>query len=132
MLPSTSTRLVFISSWASLAHFISLGILNPLHSFGLPWPIPFLHSYGLFAKSFGLLRPNYHILYFWGLLAFALTPFTNSFLWAPLAYLCLLSTSYDFHGLTLSSLGLPWDLLLSLGHFYYFVGPCTIVLTIRA
>ena len=48
----------------SLAHFISLGILGLLHSFGHPQPIPFLHSRGLFAKSFKLPRPDYHILTF--------------------------------------------------------------------
>ena len=118
MLPSISTRLVLISSWASLAHFISLGILGPLHSFGRPWFIPFLHSYGLFAKSFELPQPNYHIIYFKGLLAFALTPFTNSFLWALPAHLCLLSTFYDSHGLTTSFSGFPWAYLLSFGTFF--------------
>ena len=87
-----------MSSWASLAHYI----------FTFPWA---------FAKSFGLPWPNYHILYFWGLLAFAPTRFTNSFFWAPLAHLCLLSTSYDSHELTTSFFGLPCARLLSLGHF---------------
>ena len=70
-----------------------------------------------FTKSFGLPWPNYHIIYFWGLLAFALTRFTNSFFWAPSAHLCLLSTSYDSHELTTSFSGLPWARFLSLGPF---------------
>ena len=87
--------------WASLAHLILT----------FPWA---------FAKSFGLPRPNYHILYFWGLLAFAPIPFTNFSLWAPLTHLCLLSTSYDFHGLATSFSGLPWAHLLSLEPFFLF------------
>ena len=107
VLPSTSARSVFIPSWASLAHIISMGIPSPLSSFGHPQPIPLLHSHGFFAEYFGLPQSNYHLLYSWGLLAFALTPSTNSFLQTPLAHLCLLSTSYDSHGLTTSFFGAP-------------------------
>ena len=42
-----------------------------------------------------------------GLLSFELTSFTNSFLWAPPAHLCLPSTSYDSHRLTTSFFGAP-------------------------
>ena len=122
MLLSTSIGLVFISSWVSLAHFISLGILDPLHSFGHLWSIPFLHSHGLFSKSFGLPRPNYHIFYFWDLLAFAPTPFTNSFLWAPLTHPCLLFVSYDSHELTTSFLGAPLGPFTFFGAFLLFGG----------
>ena len=45
-LPSTSTGLILILSWASLAYFIPLGILSSLHFFRHPWPIPLLHSHG--------------------------------------------------------------------------------------
>ena len=45
-LPSISAGLILIPSWASSAHSFPLGILSPLHSFGHPWPIPFLHSHG--------------------------------------------------------------------------------------
>ena len=69
----------FLYHLGFLSPYFFSGILGPLHSVGHPWPIPFLHSHGFFAKSLGLPRPNYHILYSWGLSAFALTPFTNSF-----------------------------------------------------
>ena len=90
--------------WASLAYLILT----------FPWA---------FAKSFELPQPNYHILYFWDLLAFAPISFTNFSLWAPLAHLCLLSTSYDSHGLTTSFFGLPWAHLFSSGLFLLFFGP---------
>ena len=45
----------FISSWASLAHLLSLGILYPFSAF--PWA---------FTNSFGLPWPNYLILHPWG------------------------------------------------------------------
>ena len=45
MQPSTTTGLVLILFWASLACFIHLGILGPLHSFGHPQPILILHSH---------------------------------------------------------------------------------------
>ena len=94
-----------------------------LHSFRHPWPIPFLHSHGFFAKSFGLPRPNYHIFYSWVLLVLAPTPFTNSFLWAPLAHLCLFSTSYDFLGLTTSFSGAPSGSFAFFKAFLLFHGP---------
>ena len=56
-LPSISTGLILIPSWASLAHFIPLGILNPLHSFGHPKPIPFLHSHELLLNISGFPSP---------------------------------------------------------------------------
>jgi len=93
-----------------------LGFFSPFFSFGYPWPASFLwaslaHSFltflVVFAKSFELPRLNYHILYFRDLLAFAPTPFTNSFLWVPLAHFCLLSISYDSHELTTSFSRLP-------------------------
>ena len=66
-----------------------LGFLDPLYSFGHPWPTLFLwaslaHSIltfpWAFVTFFGLPWPNYHILYFRGLLAFVPTPFANSYL----------------------------------------------------
>ena len=63
-----------------------LGFLGPFHSFGHPWPALFLwvflaHSIftfpWAFATSFGYPQPNYHILYFRGLLVFAPTLITN-------------------------------------------------------
>ena len=50
-------RLILIPSWASSAHFIPLGILGPLYSFGHPWPIPFLHSHGFFLHLLGFSDP---------------------------------------------------------------------------
>ena len=119
---------------------VILGFLGLLYSFGHPRLASFIWassahskpSFPLaFARSFGLPWPNYHILYFRGLLAFLPTPSTNSFLWAPLAHFCLLSTSYNSHGLTTSFFGLSWARLLSLGPFYYFIGPWTIIPAIR-
>ena len=37
-LPNTSTGLILMQSWASLAHFIPLGILGPFYSFGIIGP----------------------------------------------------------------------------------------------
>ena len=109
-----------------------LGFLGPFYSFGHSRPTSFLwaslaHSIPTFswdfAKSLGLPRPNYHILYFRGLLAFTPTPFTNSFLWSPLAHFCLHFISYNSHGLITSFFGLLWARLLSLGHFLlFFIG----------
>ena len=44
----------FISSWASLAHLLSLGFLGPFPNSAFPW---------VFTNSFGLLWPNYLILH---------------------------------------------------------------------
>ena len=105
-LVNSHTILDFLSPfhflWASLTYSILI----------FPWA---------FAMSSGLPWPNYHILYFQGLLAFVPTPFTNSFLWAPLTHFCLLSISYNSHWLTTSFSRLPWARLLSLGPFYYFM-----------
>ena len=69
--------------WASLTHFIFLGILGLFHFLRHYRPISF-HWVSLahsspsfswaFAKSFELSDPNYHILYFRGLWAFPPTP----------------------------------------------------------
>ena len=86
---SYSIHIAQCSCWVN-SHTI-LGFLGPFHSFGHPWPTLFLwaslaHSIltfpWAFTTCFGLLQPNYHILYFRGLLTFAPTPFTKSFLWA--------------------------------------------------
>ena len=81
----------------SLAHFISLGILDLLHSFGQPWPIPFLHFHWFllnFLSSFDSITTSLPL----GLLAFKPIPFINSFLWAPPAHFCFLFISHDSHG----------------------------------
>ena len=78
------------SRWAN--PFRTLGFLGPFHSLGvahfiLPY---FFHAHGFFAKSFGLPRPNYHILTFrayWHLSQ--PHEFTNSFLWASPALFLL-------------------------------------------
>ena len=104
MLPSIFAGLILIPSWAYSAHFILT----------FSWD---------FNKSFGLPRPNYHIFYFRGLLAFAPTPFINSFLWTPPTHFCLLSISYSSHRLTTFFFGLPWAHLFSLGPFLLFYRP---------
>ena len=122
-LPNIFARSVLMSSRASLAHSLPLGILGPFHSFEHTLPVSFIGASlahliltfsWVFAKSFRFPQSNYHILYFWGLLAFEPISFTNFFLWAPLAYLCLLSTSYDSHELITSFFGAP------LGSFAFF------------
>ena len=102
MLPSTPARSTLISFGASLAHFISLGILNPSHSFLL------LSFLWVFAKSFELSQPNYHILYFcvyWplnqshllipSLGSFGLSLLAFHFLWFPWAYYFLIWGSLE-------------------------------------
>ena len=101
----------------SLAHFISLGILDLLYSFGHLWPVPFLHSYGLLLNFLSFLDPITISFAFGVCWPLHQPPFTISFLWAPRAHLYLFSTSYDSHRLTTSFPGLPWVRLLSLGPF---------------
>ena len=67
--------------------------LGPLHFFGHPWPIPLLHSHGFLLNLSSFPGP-------------ITTSFTNSFPWAHLAHFCLLSISYDTHGLPLGSFAL--------------------------
>ena len=86
--------------WASSARFIPLGFLGPSHSF-LLLTIPLLLS----------------------LLAFEPISFTNSFLWASLAHLHLLSTSDDSHGLTTSFFGDPLGPFAFFGALYLFCRP---------
>ena len=117
ILPSASAGLILILSWASLGHFIPLGILDPLHSLGHPQPIPFLHSHELLLNISGFPSP-------------ITIPFIDSFLWASSTHFCLLSISYDTHGLTTSSSGLPWARLLSLWPSCYFISLLTIIPTI--
>ena len=57
MLPDVSAGLIPIPSWAFLAHFIPLGILDLLYSFGHPWPILFLHSHRRLLCLFGFPGP---------------------------------------------------------------------------
>ena len=117
--------------WASLAHFILLGILDPFHFLGHPRPIPILHSHGLFLSLLGFSDPNCHILYFWGLWAFPPTPYLlNSLLWASLAHSCLLSISHNAYGFTTFFFGLFWACLLSSRPFCCFLGLWSIIPTI--
>ena len=136
--------------WIS-SHII-LGFLSPFYSFGHPWPISFGHSQPVsflwaFSARFipwGILGPSHSFLLLTfplafakifraspaqllyplllGLLAFELSSFTNSFLWATLAHLCLLSTSYDSHGLTTSLFGAPLGPFVFFGAFLLFCG----------
>ena len=122
--------LIHVTQYFCWVNFdIILGFLGPFYSFRHPQPASFLWASSGhltltfpwdFAKSFGLPHPNYHILYFWGLLAFASFLFTNFSLWAPPTHICLLSTYCDSHGLSTSFSGLPWAYLLSLGPFFLF------------
>ena len=129
------TLSLLLSSWSPVLHELFWASLGLFYSFGHPWPASFLWASSAYsnpsfpwvlAKSFKLSRPNYHILYFRGLLAFSPTPFTNSFLWAPLAYFCLIFIFHNSHGFTTSFFGLPWARLFSLGPFDYLTGPWTI------
>ena len=126
---SYSIHVIQYSCWVN--SYTILGFLGPFHSFGHPRPALFLWAslaYFIltfswaFATSFGLPRPNYNIFYFWGLLTFAPTPFTNSFLWAP-THFYLLSITYNSHGLTTFFSGLPCAHLFSLEPFLLFHRP---------
>ena len=110
-LPSISAGLNLILFWTSSAHFIPLGVLGLLQSFRHPWPIPFLYSHGLLLNLLGFPGPI--------TISFTFS-FTNSFLWTPPTHFCLLSISYNSHGLTTFFSGLPWACLFSLGHFLLF------------
>ena len=85
---------------ASLAHFFLLRHPRPIF---FPWA-PLAHSNSafpwVFANSFGLPWPNYHILYLWGLWAFRqpLTHLLHHFRPA-LAHSCF----HTAHGFTTSS-----------------------------
>jgi len=87
-----------------------LGLFS--YYFWLPWPVLFLwaslaHSNPsfpwAFAKSFGLLQPNYYILYFRGLLAFLPTPLLILF-FGPFLLAFIFHNS---HGFIASFFGLP-------------------------
>ena len=92
----------------------------------------FLHSHGLLLNFLGFSSPITISFFFWGLLAFEPISFTNSFLRAPPACLCFLSTSYDSHGLITSFFGASLACLLALEPLCYFVGSWTIIPTIQA
>ena len=126
-----SVWLILISSWASLAHFIPLGILDPLHSFWNPWPIPFLHSHGLLLNLSGFFGPITISLTFgvcWLLHQLhLLIPFFG--LLRPIfTYFLLLMISM---GLLLHSLSSFGPICFSWGLFYYFIGLRTIIHTIQ-
>ena len=81
--------LAFMLFRAFLIHSIAYGLPRPIYSF---WASS-AHSNSTFlwvlANSFGLPRPNYHILYFWGSWAFhqPFTYFTTSgLLWPILTF----------------------------------------------
>ena len=65
-----------------------------------------------------------------GLLAFKPIPFTNSFLWAPLAHFCFLSIFHDSHRLATLFFGASLAHLLSLELLCYFADLWTIILAI--
>ena len=107
----------FIPFGASLTHFIPLGILGPLHSLKHPRPIPILHSYGLLLSLLDFPGPNYHILYFRGLLAFPPTLFTSpSYRILRTIFACFLFLIMPI-GLLLLSLGSLWPACFIWGPF---------------
>ena len=98
--------------WASSAYFIPLGILG-LFILTFPWA---------FATSFGLPRPNYHILYFRGFVGLCTNPIYKFLSLGSSDPFYLLSISYNFHELTTSFFEFPWTHLLSFGCLYYLIG----------
>ena len=97
------------SFWASSAHFLSSGILDPFPFLGHPWPILFPWA---FAKSFGLPRSKLPYPLLLGFMGFPSTPYSlNLLLWASLAHSRLLSISYNAHGFITSFLWAPLGLL---------------------
>ena len=76
-------------SWASLAHLLSLGFLDPFTNFAFPWA---------FTNFTGLPYPNYLILIL-GFMGLSLTPyFLCLHYFGPAATLSHFSTSYTAHG----------------------------------
>ena len=131
ILPSISAGLILIPSSASLAHFIPLGILSPLHSFGHPWSIPFLQSHGLLLNLSSFPSPITVSFNFWVCWLLnqphLLIPFFGLF--QPIfAYFPLLMIPMS---LLLSSLGSPRPVCFLYGIFYYFIGLWTIIPTIQ-
>ena len=106
---------LFHCLWASFAHFFLLGHPRPI---SFPWASSVHSNYTFtwaFANYFGLLRPNFHILYFWGSWAIyqPLTYFiTSGLLWPILTF-------HTVHEFTTSFFGLLF--LLSLRPIYYFL-----------
>ena len=93
--------------WASLAHLILLGILNPFPF--LRYPQPILLPWA-FAKSFGLSQPKLPYPLLLEFMGFPSTPYLlNSLLRTSLAYSCLLSISYNVLGFTTFFLWAPLD-----------------------
>ena len=131
------------SCWTSLhkilgflGPFYSLGILGPLYSLGILGPfrtfLPFFTFPWVFAKSFGFLWPNCHILFLW-----VYYPSNQSHL--PILFsgllqhvFCFLSISHDSHGLATSFFGASLAHLLSLKLLCYFAGSWTIIPAIQA
>ena len=106
------------SCWASLFH--ALGFLGPFHSSSflglfsssLPLSLPWV-----FTKSFGLYRPNYHILtsyYLSGYPTNLLIHFLD-FLGPFMSFLCLTIPM----GLLPSFFGLPWPICFFLATYYF-------------
>ena len=95
----------FLSLWASLAHLLSLGILNPFSNSAFPW---------VFTNSFELPWSKYLILHSWGSWAFhqSLT-FLLHYFGPAVTYSCF-STSHNAHGFTTFFSGLLQAHLLSL------------------
>ena len=106
----------FLSPYASLAHFLSLGILGSFSNSAFPWA---------FTNSFGLLWPNYHILHPWGSLAFyqPLTFLIHYF--GPAVTHSYSSTSHNAHGCITSFSGLLWVHLLFSRPICFLYGPMT-------
>ena len=97
------SRVPFISSWASLAYLLSLGILGHFSNSAFPWA---------FTNSFGLPRPNFFILHPWGSWTFH----------QPLSFFTCITSGLLWSILTFLHHKLPMDLLLltfqaSLGPF---------------
>ena len=130
--PSVSVTQYFC--WVC-SHII-LGFLSLFYSFGHPWPVSFLGASlshlilflfstfpWVFAKSFELPRPNYHILYFWVYWPLNQPHLLIHFFGAPSAHLCLLFTSYNSHGLITSFFGAPLGPFAFFGTLLLFYGP---------
>ena len=116
---------LFHCLWASFAHFFLLGHPRPI---SFPWASSVHSNYTFtwaFANYFGLLWPNFHILYFWGSWAIyqPLTYFiTSGLLWPILTF-------HTVHEFITSFFGLLF--LLSLRPIYYFLGLWSIIPVIR-
>ena len=118
--PALFTRLVLVLFWASLAHFILLGILGPFHFLRRPRPISILYSHRFLLSPFGLHLSKLPYPLLSGFMGFSTSPkLLSSFLRLLQPILACLPFLIMPVGLSLLSSG-------SFGPICFLWGPCAI------